>query len=719
MHLVLFALLQAVPAQHFPPVDLPGVDPQLSATIAAACPSPTTDRGQLLRFADRYGDSLRKRDGDAALWFATACLRADLFSAGAIAHEGIEMGSGASWEQGAVNALLRALALRPADPHAADLLARLALDDVDVKAVAMIRATLARAQGAGAATAATYRACSEFAWRAHDTTAARNCATASLAAGLDSTWQLIRLARLRFVAFDTASGNRLFQQAADAAHDSAAKLEVTWHLQWFLTPDEEREWQRAVDSQPGRWIRDRLASRDVRDGRPSGARLAEHFARLEYVEDHFRLAVPRNVAAGLRTGPATRESADPPHCAVTSCSEPGQVWAIEWREYRRWQTDFDDRGIVWMRFGQPDRRIPWTCPILKCQVAREAWVYAIDGRDMLLSFENEAFDGSVEATRLVSGVLGSYFCDVDTRRCRLTSLSQADAATQANKFVKAPTFAMVKPEDIEHIRVEDRAAIGAATTTDDNSLRGQRFIETVARLHRLWDPATGEPLALVTYAIRNGDLGMTTRADMLDADITLTVRQWDPAADVRRDTTFHRHNEFVSGRVPRDWTGFLLIPSTAGVTSWSVAVSQPDHRLGRAFEDPGTPLGTGPVALSDLVIGANAEPLRWGGGPDAIPLAPFDAINRTDTLRLYYEVKSTHVANVHTVLALYRTDIPKQANTPALQVASATTLRTGIAEVTPSVVVSQLAKGDYRIEVRIEDSGGKVMVRRTAALTLQ
>jgi hypothetical protein len=712
---MLFALLQAVPVQNFPPVDLPGVDPQLSATIAAACPAPTTDRGQLLRLADRYADSLRKHDSDPNLWVATACLRADLFSTGAIAHEGIEMGLGASWEQGAVNALLRTLALRPGDQHAADLLAKLGLDDVDVNAPAKIRDALERAQTAGAATPATYRACSEFAWRAHDTTATRNCAAASLAAGLDSTWQLIRLARLRFVAFDTAAGNTLFQQAAEAAHDSAAKLEVTWHLQWFLTPDEQREWQHAIDSTPGRWIRDRLASRDVRDGRPAGARLAEHFARLEYVEEHFRLAVPRKIAAGLRTGPATKEA--PGLCgSPTSCAEPGGVWADTWREYHRWQTDFDDRGVIWMRFGSPERRIPWVC---NCATVREAWVYNIDDRHMLLSFENEAFDGSVEATRLVSGVLGSYFCDVDSRRCGLSTLAQADAIAHGHsKFGARPSAPLVNPEEIEHIRVQDREAIAAATTTDDNGPRGQRFVETVARLHRLWDPAGGDPLALITYGIRNADLKTTASAEKVDADIAITVRQWDPAADTRRDTTLHRHSEFNASKMPRDWTGFVLLPSTSGVSAWSVAVTQPDHRLGRAFEDPGTPLGTGPIALSDLVIGATGEPLRWGSGADAIPLAPFDAVNRTDTLQLYYEVRSTKAANVHTVLALYRTDIPKQANTPALQVASATTLRAGIDEMAPSVVVSQLAKGEYRIEVRIEDANGQVLARRTASLTL-
>ena len=37
-----------------------------------------------------------------------------------------------------------------------------------------------------------------------------------------------------------------------------------------------------------------------------------------------------------------------------SC-EAGKVRATPFRFYPRWQTDFDDRGVVWMRFGGAGR----------------------------------------------------------------------------------------------------------------------------------------------------------------------------------------------------------------------------------------------------------------------------------------------------------------------------------------------------------------------------
>jgi hypothetical protein len=718
VHLVMLAVLQALPVSRFPVVDHPGVDPQLYATITAICASPTTDRGALLRQADRYADSLRQSDRDAELWFATACLRANLFVAGAIAHESVAMPLGVTWEQGSINALLRSLALRPTGAKAADLLARLALDDFDVDASAQIRIALERVRVGGTATPAVFRACSEFAWRVHDTTATRNCATAALAVGLDSTWQLLRLARLRFLSADTAGGNQLFQAAVAAARDSTSRLEVNWHLQWFLTPEQLNAWEHIGDSARVQWVRDQLASRDVRDARPNGARLAEHFARLEYVEEHFRMQVPRRVAAELRSGPATMEA--PPLCGVvTSCNEPGGVWAEEWREYRRWQTDFDDRGVVWMRFGAPDRREQWVCPFYKCPTVREAWVYDLDGRHMLLSFENEAFDGSEDPTRLVSGVLGSYFCGVDVQRCALTSLAQADAFSRVHRNATAPSSPMVRPEDIEHVRIQDRDAISAATTSDDNSPRRERFIGTVARFHRLWDPNTGHPVALVTYAIRTSDLKSDILGDRSVAEALLSVRQWDPTAAERRDTTLRRSGFLSDSTAPRDWIGYLVIPSLPGVAAWSLTVSQSDQRLGRAFEDPGSPLSTGAIALSDLVIGAASESLRWTTPKGEVALAPFNSVNRSDTMQIYYQVRSNVSAQVHIVVAVYQSKNPRRSTAAALQLSYLSSIRPGIAEAASTFDVSRLSKGEYRIELRIEDQNHRILAARSTGVTLR
>ena len=294
----------------------------------------------------------------------------------------------------------------------------------------------------------------------------------------------------------------MFGRAGATAHDSVSRLEVDWHLQWFLTPIEMSSWRLQQDTARGAWLRDQLIKRDVKDGQPLGARVAEHFKRLDYVEQNFRLEIPDRARQGLRTGPAVMDNGNTPlnpDTLILAQEDAATLNARMWRDYARWQTDFDDRGVVWMRFGAPEKRIPYTCP-RDCIEVREAWLYHIDGKPLLLDFENEGYDGTVEATRLVTGVLGNYFCGLDAYRCMLTGLSTAEFyAKQASNGKPVSLFLM--PEQVDAVREDDRHSIEFATTHDDNSVRGDANLRIVSNLHRLWDPISTEPIALVTWAL--------------------------------------------------------------------------------------------------------------------------------------------------------------------------------------------------------------------------
>ena len=99
---------------------------------------------------------------------------------------------------------------------------------------------------------------------------------------------------------------------------------------------------------------------------------------------------------------------------------------------------------------------------------------------------------------------------------------------------------MVQPEDITHLHQQDDEYISVATTTDDNSVRGEKNVNVVSRLHRLWDPLTAASIALVTYALPVKDLSVQEVAGKRTTVIDLDLRQWDPASDLWRDTTFTR-----------------------------------------------------------------------------------------------------------------------------------------------------------------------------------
>ncbi|MGH7583760.1 MAG: hypothetical protein ACREL5_11095, partial [Gemmatimonadales bacterium] len=444
-------------------------------------------------------------------------------------------------------------------------------------------------------------------------------------------------------------------------------------------------------------VRNAVIERDVRDGQPFGARLAEHFNRLEYVEKNFALRVAGVLHDAMRS------------TAVAGCDASHDTLSFShdttvFRAYARWQTDFDDRGVVWMRWGKPSR-----IALDTTLCATESWRYDVDGKVLLLTFQWEAMSGSTAATTLRTGMLKDYICALDTWRCGL--------AMASDPGVPFP----LPPEQMMQAIADDRRHIALATTTDDNSVRGDRNIALGAMLHRLWDPESEIPIAVVTYGVPVKDLsaqqGTEGRTTLLDFEL----QQWDPSLDKWSDTVFSRHFALPDTSVHRpDIVGFVAIASTPGVSSWSLVATQPDHRRGRAYDVDSPGLGAGTVVLSDLIIGAPSERVIWSLHNVEIPLAPAGVVDRDKPVDLYYQVKSAEPhADLQTTVALYRVTDAVSRDTAALEVSYVQSLRAGINEIAPSLDVSRLDKGDYRLEVRLADGTGNVVTRRSARVTLR
>lgn len=743
--LILFAFLQTVQAQHFPRVDAPGgMVAGLRTAVDRVCGNPTSlDRtGLLVRENHLAVTAHDASHPSAAMWNSLGCARAALAGDGAMSREGLLMVAGNSWAHGAERALLLALEQEPGNARAAEVLGILALNDLepdDLKASAI---AVAKAVAAGGSSPGVLRACSELSLRIKDNATSRKCAMQGLAKGTDSTWHLLRLTRLSFRDADTASGVRFFLGAIAAAHDSAARDEVSWHLQWFLSPREQESFTTVVHADPGVvratpsvWVRDRLAERDVRDGQRPGARLAEHFGRLEYVLENFRLSLSRIAREGaglIGVDPLNRWPPD----SVRDFCEPGLIPARPYRDYARWQDRIDDRGVVWLRYGAPLKRIRATptcdstiwdfdpspdqhIPKVLATNVREVWRYEIDGLPLILNFEAEKFSGSVEATRLVTGVLGSYLCDVDSRRCGLTEL--AKGMWFAMHTPSPPQTPFVSPEDIEHIRQEDREFVSAATTKDDNSPRGDKNVALMSHLSRLWDPLSTAPISLVTYALPVKDLSIQENAGKRTTVVDLELRQWDPDANRSRDTIFSRHFNVPDTSVKRaNLVGFVVVASTPSVSAWSLVATQPDQRRGRAYDVSTVGLQDGPLVLSDLVLGAEAQGLIWNLHNVEIPLAPTSVLDRKATMALYYQIRSAASrSDLRTTVALFKVEHGVARDTAALQVAYDQAVNAGVNEVAPTIDVSRLDTGQYRLEVRLTDASGTVLTRRYVDLDLE
>ncbi len=714
--------------------------------------------------------SERAPSGSAETLADLACTRARLYLTGTIARESWNMPSGTSWHEGAVRATHAALTRGASATPIAELLGHLLLAepkvDSQLTTVGLLRD---RMDGGALLGSAAVRGCVVTAARLAAWDDLERCALHGLQQGQDSTWLLIEVARSAFAQNDGAGGRRFFDRAIGSARTPADWEAIGWHLGWFLEPEEAEAWITLADSARTAWVRDRLASRDIRDGRNADTRIEEHFRRLRVADAAFRYTIPTRLLARFENAATPEnlpEPADPryiqlfPHGVrvMEAWYDPGLVAAEPFRNHRRYDPRYDDRAAVWLRMGPPVKRIQWagrdTTRVVgratldqqaqarrvnspagsmggavgpvelrspNATITREAWTYEIDGRELLLHFEGERFTGTTEATRLVTGVLGHYLCDIDTTRCHLSLRSQGafeqfwrlDPRSQQ----RPPELRPVPPETIATIREADREHLTQATTKDDHGVRAARSITTLARLHRVWDPASGEVLGVVPYAVRTGDVA--ERGDTTTT-FTLTVRQWDPGTGAWLEAAIPRALRLPRDR-PRDGylTGHAVVASGAGVSAWSVVAAQDTTAWGRAWADRTAPLGGGALVISDVILGATSQGQRWRttGGTE-VPLAPLGAFDRNEPMTLYWQVKSTTARDdLRTTVALYETG--NKSEEPALQIAFTGRVAAGLTEELREVGIARLDGGRYRVEVVLTDPSDGATVRRSGQLLVK
>ncbi len=693
------------------PMDYPGFDANLAQYLPTICAIPMpSERGPLQKLEQKLATTVQyaRNKATAAEWGAVACARAMLSAIDAPARGSFLMYAGTSWKNGARDAARRAIAIDPSSHPGIDVIAVLAVGELDRKPDDDL-AVLRVAVEAGVHTPEVLRACTELAFRTEDHDLMARCTREALSLGLDSTWHQLRLARQRFRDADTLGGTAAFLAAARSARGRVARMDLDWHLQWFLSPTERGVWQNLPDSGRGAWAEDRLRERDLRDGRPPGTRLAEHFARLEFVEDNFRLRVPDVMRQAARTGAATflgfrvgqgfLAAADSGALPVVLDSTGAITSELAWREYRRWQINFDDRGVVWMRFGKPDQ-IAMNTP-LQGQAGYVTWKYMVDGQPMLVHFREVDFDGSSGATDMAVGVVAGWQCGMDVARC---------LASQGYSIATAEQF-----------RQQDREYLAIATTRDDNSPRGRKTIRAVGLVYQLWDVATGAPLSIYAYGVRVSDLMITPDATgNARAAVAIAFRRWHPATAEWREDSLPSLLDIPEGHGgDTHATAFRILPAEGGIASWGMTVVQDSTRWGRAYGNT-TPLSTDSVALSDLIAAPESRGISWVHRGDRIYLSPGGIVTKQEPLRLYYQVRSQgELGGASTQIAMSPIVRGVVDSVPATTLGFTSPLHAGVNVSNRTLDLSQLPAGKYQLEVRVTSREGVVLAWRGAVIDVE
>ncbi len=426
------------------------------------------------------------------------------------------------------------------------------------------------------------------------------------------------------------------------------------------------------------WIdRDRL------DMRAPGERLREHYRRLLYARRHFALTVSRRFY-----GPADA--------------------------YRAGGMEIDDRGVIYVRHGEPSTRLR---PFVFGLMPNESWRFGRSEGDLLFHFSS-GWDtnggGDLYDYRLVESVL-------DLRGAAEAPEDQLMLSRQAvspvyGRMLNWGRFGAARARSRE--RGIGQASIVIGTTTDSHELRFARALGAVADLVVVGE-RDATPLGHLIFAVAEPG----TTPDSADGRIRYAVRvravasdsEDRPLADVDTTVVFRprtplRRSQYLIGRVE--------LPLPPGLWNWRAAVQVGDSSGVVLPRDTVRVAGltAGALSLSDLALGVREASARWEPTPgDTVLLTPFDLFREGSEVELYYEAAGAgRGADYRHEIAVYRLK-----GDPAIA-ERRPVVTLGFDERAPgerlrSQRVLQLARlktGRYLVEVQIRAPDGSTVARR-------
>jgi tetratricopeptide (TPR) repeat protein len=453
---------------------------------------------------------------------------------------------------------------------------------------------------------------------------------------------------------------------------------------------------RGLDSLTGEpravWLAEFWAERDAGELRRSGERIAEHYRRMWFARRNYRLVSTR------------------------------RQYRIEER-YRSYSRDYDDRGLIYIRHGEPTDRAAVTNQALPLN---QSWRYARPEGDLLFHFVARE---DVQDYKLVESVYDILGFDVAVAmRSGQATPGQRAAANDLlysrerlspiyGRLIAAGGVGTMGLMDRE--RAAGRQSIALGTNSDSYGLRFGSVLEDAR-----WDVLAagsreGRTLVHLVWGVPGKSLHPvpSSRGTMYPVRVRFSLTD---LATGRVVSTIDSTTTFVSAQpVPRgEWlVGRIGVWAPAGRYQWRVAVQEGEAGI---LSAPDTVVVVGPrqMALTDLVVGARTANLRWQRTPEDTVFFNPSASQRGDIpLELFFEVVGIPAGES------YRTDVKVSRPSGLGPIGRLFTGGGSInvryteesrGERTPiqrTLDLSRLKPGSYTLEVTIERNGERVRQR--------
>jgi tetratricopeptide (TPR) repeat protein len=589
-----------------------------SALVKARIGELTRDRAPIDKAIRDVGALVAREPDNGWAWFAIGYAKAALARAGLPASNDRFQPIGSSNAYAAAAALARAISIDPTDTLSkvllADLLAaddRLADDQLADKRTVLKWARLAAAgDGCGAPQLARSRI--ERLYGDPDSAVA---AASRFAECGDPDVAAFELSKSLFAAGDSTRAIEAYYRGAVARSPGAHALYRS-DLALIATPEELA----AIDAAAGpeeraEQIRRFWARRDVAAGRSQGERLTEHNRRLRYALEHFR------------------------YIGSHRAHEP--IFVV-----RDTSSAFDDRGIVYVRHGEPTM----TASDASLDIPNVSWLYREPGGNLIFHFRTGP-DASVvgganyHLVESIVDILG-FRNALQVRAGQADSVAVLPLARQlfATRSGLDPRYDLLASNRVPLAAVQlererGRDMLARGLSTDTYPLRFERSLNPVFQGYGVASPEGGTllvPFALpvsrlsplsaavsggrVAYRVAFRVVALSSRGIALKLD---TVRTFV----VPQGTT----GGFIDGT--------LEMRAAPGEYSLSAIASQ-GSASGTAIELPDAfvpdPAASAPM-VSSLMLGLD-DGVAWNARGGTIELNPLNAYTPTRSAQICYQL---------------------------------------------------------------------------------
>ncbi len=583
------------------------------------------------------------RPGWPYAWYHLGLAELATGEASVIVLENIRQAVGQDFLSQAVRSFARAVEADPAFSFAIVDLATTAMRQRVGPRLAIARAALNQAAATEAGrepTVQLWRGRLERRLEAYDT--ALTAFREFLAAGGDSAVGLIEIARTHAQLGRVDSVRILYLAATRRPFSDAALAEARKDVRWIADPGELADYDALGADSAGAWLRRFWQGREVADGRRPGERIAEQFRRYQYATGNYLLVSRRR----------------------------GNDAAFIYRDTA--QSEFDDRGVIYIRHGEPSLRARYAAPGIELN---ESWVYRRDppDDDLVVHFaaindvqdfrlvesllrvctqrwnaapETQGF-GTNTATS-VSGRGGGAAADVARLRAEGNAAdlpgSALGACVQSRQSFGGVYDRLGRPggqtqQAWAAERQATRSSMRQAVTSDSYALRYGDDLAPVVSYFAMRG-ADGRPELHLVFAVPAARLHPIESEDLLAYMVGLRMLVYDSTrrlvASLDTVRAFRARERLGAGAY---LTEQLVLSVPPGSLRYTFVVEEPHANTGATVSR--RPLDVPRLSgfsASDVVLGREGSGLVWRRPEGAVPLNPLMRFPEDGSAELYYEL---------------------------------------------------------------------------------